>query len=254
MESLRDTARSLDLAYQNALRALEALLGRYPAASVGVAERLPPWPGDVPAGFPPNCSSGGPTSLPPSAASPPRSTAPRKRRPRVCRGITLVANFTSLSSELFVLQSRDNPVFSVGRRLMQPIFLGGLLQAQVDARTAEQKAAIADYGKVGLRAFAEVEGALAGGRHGGRARADPRRGRSEKTTARSSSRTSVFASARSTCVPYSSSSLRSTPRASRCCASRPSALVQRVNLHLALGGSFDVPSAAVASDAGTAPR
>ena len=47
--------------------------------------------------------------------------------------ITLVANYTSLNSELFVLQSRDNPMFSAGAGLLQPIFLGGLLQARVNS-------------------------------------------------------------------------------------------------------------------------
>src|SRR5439155_18753450 len=48
VEALRDTVRSLDLAYQNALRGLEALLGRYPAAAVAVAEQLPAWSSSVP--------------------------------------------------------------------------------------------------------------------------------------------------------------------------------------------------------------
>src|SRR5579862_3345436 len=37
VEAFRDALRRLDLAYQNALRALETLLGRYPAAAVAVA-------------------------------------------------------------------------------------------------------------------------------------------------------------------------------------------------------------------------
>ena len=37
VESLRDTVQSLDLAYANALRALETLVGRYPASAVAVA-------------------------------------------------------------------------------------------------------------------------------------------------------------------------------------------------------------------------
>ena len=54
-------------------------------------------------------------------------------------------------------------LLSAGAGLGQPIFLGGQLQAQVDVRTAEQWAAVADYGRVGLRAFSEVEGALSAG-------------------------------------------------------------------------------------------
>ena len=43
VEALRDTVKSLDLAYANALRALEMLVGRYPASSVAVAAGLPAW-------------------------------------------------------------------------------------------------------------------------------------------------------------------------------------------------------------------
>src|SRR5262249_1179055 len=145
--------QNLDLAYDNALRALEALLGRYPAAAVAVADALPPWPGDIPAGLPSELLERRPDVV---AAEPPvagwfyrTEEAKAARLPR----IILVANFTSISSELFVLKNRDNPLFSAGAGLVQPLFLGGLLQAQVDVRTAEQQAAIAEYGKIGQRVF-----------------------------------------------------------------------------------------------------
>ena len=160
VETQRDTLRSLDLAYGNALRALESLLGRYPAASVAVSDALPAWPGDAPAGVPSELLERRPDVVAAerrvAAAFYRVEEAKAARLPR----ITLVANFTSISSELFVLQNRDNPLFSFGAGLLQPVFLGGLLQAQVAARTAEQQAALADYGKIGQRAFGEVEGAL----------------------------------------------------------------------------------------------
>src|SRR5215831_18153698 len=161
VESFRDTVRNLDLAYQNALRALESLLGRYPAAAVAIAERLPAWPGNVPVGLPSELLERRPDVIAAerrvASAFYFTEEAKAARLPK----ISLVASFTSVNSELFVLQNRDNPLFSAGAGLLQPIFLGGLLQAQVDARTAEQQAAIADYGKVGVRVFGEVEGALA---------------------------------------------------------------------------------------------
>jgi outer membrane protein TolC len=40
------------------------------------------------------------------------------------------------------MKERDNPVWSVGATLLAPIFNAGALQAQVDVRTAEQKAAV----------------------------------------------------------------------------------------------------------------
>ena len=45
--------------------------------------------------------------------------------------------------------------------MLAPIFTGGALQAQVQLATAEQQAALALYGQTALRAFSEVESALA---------------------------------------------------------------------------------------------
>jgi outer membrane protein TolC len=59
-----------------------------------------------------------------------------------------------------VLKERSNPVWSIGASLLAPLFTGGALEAQVEIRTAEQKIAVAEYGRVGARAFGEVENAL----------------------------------------------------------------------------------------------
>ena len=67
---------------------------------------------------------------------------------------------SSISSDVFVLKEQNYPVFSLGANLTAPIFNGWALQANVDVRTAEQKIAIADYGRVASRAFSEVESAL----------------------------------------------------------------------------------------------
>ena len=61
--------------------------------------------------------------------------------------ISLTAAVTSISSELFVLKEQDNPIWSAGASLMAPLFLGGQLQGQVEVRTAEQKQAVAEYGR-----------------------------------------------------------------------------------------------------------
>ena len=242
VESLRDTARSLDLAYGNALRALETLVGRYPAGTVAVAERLPDWPGDVPAGLPSELLERRPDVVAAerrvAAAFYRTEEAKAARLPR----ITLVANFTSISSELFLLKNRDNPLFSAGAGLVQPIFLGGLLQAQVEARTAEQQAAIADYGKVGARAFGEVEGALAAGLTSGE------REQILTRAVRENERALELANIR---YRVGTIDLRGVQQQQLALYSARVALlrvqserlVQRVNLHLALGGSFEPATA-----------
>ena len=60
-----------------------------------------------------------------------------------------------------MLKDHDNPVWNLGANLLAPIFKGGALKTQVEIRTAEQKQAVAAYASVGLRAFGEVESALA---------------------------------------------------------------------------------------------
>ncbi len=241
VESLRDTVRNLDLAYANALRALESLAGRYPAASVAVADSLPAWPGDVPVGLPSELLERRPDVIAAerrvAAAFYRVEEAKAARLPR----ITLVANFTSISSELFVLQNRDNPLFSAGAGLVQPLFLGGLLQAQVDARTAEQQAALAEYGKVGQRAFAEVEGALSAGATAGE------RDQILTRAVRENEHALELANIR---YRVGTIDLRGVQQQQLALYSSRMALLQMqserlvelVNLHLALGGSFEAPA------------
>jgi len=238
LQGLRDTVRTLDLSYTSALRALEMLVGRYPAAAVAVAEALPAWPGDTPAGIPSELLERRPDVVAAerrvAAAFYRTQEAKAARLPR----ISLVANATTLNSELFVLQERDNPVLSAGAGLVQPIFLGGQLQAQVDVRTAEQRAAVADYGRVGLRAFSEVEGALAAG-----AAAGDR----ERILAQGVSDNSRALELANTRYRVGSLDLRAVQQQQVALDSARGALlhtqsdrlVQLVNLHLALGGSFE---------------
>jgi outer membrane protein TolC len=75
--------------------------------------------------------------------------------------ISLTAGFGRISSEVFVLKTdSSNPSAGVGVSL--PIFTGGALEARVESRQAELDQAFANYAKVGLNAFREVESALSG--------------------------------------------------------------------------------------------
>jgi outer membrane protein TolC len=218
-----------------------------------VAERLPAWSGEVPAGLPSELLERRPDVVAAerrvAAAFYRTEEAKAARLPR----ITLTANFTSLNSELFVLQERNNPLFSAGAGLLQPIFLGGLLQSQVDARTAEQQAAIAEYGRIGVRVFGEVEGALAASASA----AD--RERILARAVRDNERALELANVR---YRVGSGDLRAVQQQqlalyeARVALLRVQSerLVQRVNLHLALGGGFGPAPVAVTGDASSAQR
>ena len=238
LDTARDAARQLGLGQQQALRALETLVGRYPEAALRVPEALPAVPGPTPAGVPAELLERRPDIVAAerrvAAAFNNVGEAKAARLPK----ISLSASVTSLSSSLFVLQSHSNPVASLGANLVAPIFNGYALEAQVDIRNAEQKVAIADYGRVAQRAFGEVEAALSGA-----LTADER----EVILARSvtsNARTLELANVRFT---VGSGDLRAVLQQNVALYGARTALlqaqtdrlVQRINLYLALGGSFE---------------
>lgn len=160
LQTYRDAAQQLDLAYRQALRAIETLAGRYPAAAIEVPAQLVARPGPVPAGMPSELLERRPDVVAAerrvAAAFYRVEEASAARLPT----ISLTTSFASVSSDLFLLKDHDNPVWSVGGKLLLPLFTGGALKTQVEIRTSEQKLAVAEYGRVGARAFGEVESAL----------------------------------------------------------------------------------------------
>jgi outer membrane protein TolC len=152
--------------------------------------------------------------------------------------IALSGAGTTISSELFVLKDRDNPVWSLGASITAPLFLGGQLQAQVDIRTAEQKQAVAEYGRVGARAFGEVESALSAGF------ALEDREEILKEAVEENVRALEFANQR---YRVGAGDMRAVQQQTLALSAARTALlrvqserlVQRVNLHLALGGNFE---------------
>ena len=234
----RDSVRNLEYAYRQALRAVESLAGRYPASALDVPAQLAALPGPVPAGMPAQLLERRPDVI----AAERRvamafygvEEAKAARLPR----ISLTAALTSISSELFVLKERDNPVASLGAAINAPLFLGGQLQSQVEIRTAEQKLAVAEYGRVGARAFAEVESALAA------AFTLEDREAILQEAVRENTQALEFANVR---YRVGAGDMRAVQQqglalsAARTALLRVQAerLVQRVNLHLALGGGFE---------------
>jgi outer membrane protein TolC len=238
LATYRDSVRNIEYSYRQALRALEALAGRYPAAALEVPPQLAEMPGPVPVGMPAELLERRPDVVAAerrvAAAFYGVEEAKAARLPR----ISLTAAVSSVSSDLFVLKERDNPVWSAGASLMAPLFLGGKLQSQVEIRTAEQKQAVAEYGRIGARAFGEVESALSAGF------ALEEREEILKEAVAENARALEFTHAR---YRVGAGDLRAVQQQALALhASRTALLrvqterrVQRVNLHLALGGSFD---------------
>lgn len=235
--SYRDLQLQAELARQNAQRAIEILAGRYPSATVEPGVDLPAVPGPVPTGLPSELLE----RRPDVRAAERRVAAAfyRTEQAKAARlpTISLTAGLSSISSDLFVMKERDNPVWSVGGTLLAPIFTGGALQAQVDVRTAEQRAAVADYGRIGSRAFGEVENALSSSFN--------LDNRAEVLVRAVRANEAALGYAR-TRFEVGSGDLRGVQQqllalhAARATLAKVQGerLIQRVNLHLALGGGF----------------
>ncbi len=234
----RDTLRSLQLSRENAIRALELLMGHYPAAAAAVTAQLPGQPAQVPAGLPSTLLERRPDVI--AAERRVAAAFNRVHEAKAARlpSISLTAGVSAISSDLFFLKDRDNPVWNYGGSLLMPLFKGGALKTQVEIRTAEQKQAVAAYAQVGLRAFGDVEGALS---------AENAAREREQILAQTLADNQRAYEIVQTQFKVGSTDLRYVSQrqlalnATRAGLVRMQAeqRVQRVNLHLALGGSFE---------------
>jgi outer membrane protein TolC len=124
-----------------------------------------------------------------------------------------------------------------------PVFNAGALQSQVRIRTAQQKQAVADYGRIGARAFGEVEDALS---------AEFAAARRESMLGRAVAENENALKLAQVRNDVGSGDLRGVRQqqlaadGARAALVRVQAerLVQRVNLYLALGGGFEAAPAA----------
>ena len=159
--SYREGKSQLMLAHEQTLRALELILGRYPAAELSARTSLPQFPGPVPAGLP----------LALLDRRPDMRAAERRVAAAFNRvGEAKAARFPTLSLTLSggyltssVLQLKDdyqNPSAGLSGSLFAPLYTGGALKSQVDLRTSEQRQAMAEYARLALRAIGDVENAL----------------------------------------------------------------------------------------------
>ena len=157
LASAQEAHRQAEAADRQARRSLELLLGRYPAAEIEAHGDLPRLPPPVPVGLPSDLLERRPDLIAAennvAAAFYLTEQAEAAKLPSFA--ITAGVGASSSVSDL---------IFDLGAGMVAPLFRGGALEAQVEQADAQQRAAIASYGQVVLKAFEEVEAALTNGR------------------------------------------------------------------------------------------
>jgi multidrug efflux system outer membrane protein len=221
-----------------ALRRLELLLGRYPSATIRTGELLPSVPPAVPAGLPAELISRRPDLIAAErrlAAAGARVTEARRALyPR----LSLTASGGRSSSELKDLLHGDFAVWNLVSNLTQPLFHGGRIRAGIDLAGATSRQTLIRFVQSVLRAFGEVEAALAAEHYLARqelslhsAAAEARAGHtlaSERYAQGLVDMTTLLEAQR-----------RAFDADSQLLMVRRQRIDARIDLHLALGGDFD---------------
>ena len=223
-------------------RQLEVLAGKYPAGKAGESARLPSFPKSIPAGLPATLLD----RRPDLAAAERRIAAADERlleaKKMLLPSFSLTTSVGTSSERLGDLLDGDFSVWSLAGNLAQPIFQGGRIKANIKRRESERKMAAADFEQAALTAFSEVENALASEKYlASRIRA--------LTDAARLSR-DAFERAREEFIGGTGDLLTMLTAQQRVFAQKSQLLTlrrlrleNRVDLHLALGGSFRVCSA-----------
>lgn len=228
--------------YSEARRTIEVLVGRYPAAELEVTETFDPLPPPVAPGLPSSLLERRPDVV--AAEHQVFSAFRTKESAR----LALLPNFSlnleggRLSDPLLSLLGLNPWLVHGALGMFLPIYQGGALRAKIMIATAEQEQSIAHFGGMALKAFTEVEVGLTN---------------EELLTKR---------------LPYTKNAVRDHSEAVRVANLKYKAgtadflsvlqlqagqidsqldliqlsnaqLTNRINLHLALGGSFDIAPA-----------
>jgi multidrug efflux system outer membrane protein len=254
---IADTSAKLDMAraqvettraaYGEAQRALEVLLGRYPAAGVEAAL--------VPPRLPPPVAAGVPASLlqrrPDIVAAEQRVLAAFRRQESARLallpdfGLSLVGG--RLGDQILSVLRLNPWLASAAIGMSIPIYEGGALRAKVQIATAEQAQAVAAYGAAVLTAFREVENALANQRLIAKRLPFERAALANSTAAVRLAKIHYQAGSRDLLWV---ATLQADQLAIEAVVIKTKNLqrANRIKLHLALGGSFDGKPAATLAD------
>jgi NodT family efflux transporter outer membrane factor (OMF) lipoprotein len=240
---LKQRKQQLDLGK----RQLEILLGDYPAAALEVVARLPELPPTPPTGVPSELVSRRPDLV--SFERRMWSAGARWTQARLALypSFSISGSLGTSTGDWFQILNGNFFVWNVAGNILQPIFQGGRLKAQIRVEDARAKEAASNWAGAVLRAFSEVETALSAERFLENREADLAEAAGQATASLRLAE-NRYDSGLETFVTVLESQRRSLDAESQLLSIKRSRLDNRIDLHLALGGGFnqdpdiDIPS------------
>lgn len=218
-------------------RRLEIFLGRYPSASLVKATDLPSLPDPIPAGLPSDLLLRRPDLIAAERRLVAANQTLRAAKKDLIPKLSLTSSAGTATSEFDELLDSNFRVGAVAGNLISPIFQGGRIRANIDKRKSEKDQAIANYRNTALQAFLEVESALAGENL---LRVEARQLMEVANTAKDSLKLARQQYSRGS-LSFSKmlqSERNAIAMQSRYLVAHRNLLNNRIDLHLALGGSF----------------
>lgn len=224
---------------KQALRQLELLLGRYPAAAIREGAKLPSMPSSPPVGLPSELLLRRPDILEAErrlAASGRRVDEARKAR---FPSIRLTGGLGTATDQLSKILSSDFGVWSLGGSLSQPIFDGGRIQGGIERAEAVDRESVANFQRIVLAAFGEVEQALSADIF--LKRREDETSTAAKLAKEASDRAAEeYRAGTGDVLTYLTAQQREIDTSTQLISLRRLRLANRVDLHLALGGNFSL--------------
>lgn len=238
LSAAQERARNAEGAHKEAVRSLEVLVGRYPSAELAIADEFVPVPPPVPAGVPSSVLERRLDMI--AAEGEVRMAFQNVQAAKLAKlpqiGLTGSAGFASGDALNLI---GDLSFFSAGANFLAPIFDAGQLEQEVVIQTANQEQALANYGQKALNAFKEVEEGLSNERL-----------LAERETLLANAVKQNEEALRIANVRYEAGAIevlevlqiqsRTNLSRSALIDMRNRRLANRIDLHLALGGGFDV--------------
>ncbi len=157
LQTARDSLAQAQGGARSARRALEVLLGRYPADRLDLVEELPETPPPPPAGLPSELLERRPDVVAAERRVAVAFASQDQAKAAQLPTVSLTASGGGTSTDLFDILNGPNLLWSLVGNVLQPIFDGGLRGAQVDEADANRRAAVALYASTALAALRDAE-------------------------------------------------------------------------------------------------
>ncbi len=222
-------------------RQLRIIMGQYPSNEPFAKKAFPPLPSRVPIGLPADLISRRPDMAAAESRLLARDQGLVAARRALYPRLTLTASAGSSASDLSDLLKGDFSVWSIAGGLVQPLFQGGRLRANVRSAEFKVDAQLHHFANLALTAYSEVEGALENEKWLRLREADLTQAHAQSEAAAKRAEDSYYKGL----VDYLSvlvAQRQALAARSELIAVRSSLLINRVDLYMALGGGFQNPT------------